>query len=215
MAPMQIDFVSDVVCPWCFIGLARLDEALTKAGIPRDVLSFHPFQLDPSTPPEGADLRERLRAKYGVDPEVMFGRVEAAAKEAGLCIDFGKVRRHPNTLKAHTLIGAALDVGKQYEVARALFEAHFLEGQDIGDTNVLAAVASRSGVEAERATAIVSDEAALAKTRAEARAFAEQGIGGVPFILFEGRFAVSGAQPPEVFAHAIERAKSLPLDGRA
>lgn len=205
---MKIDFVSDVICPWCYIGLARLDQALDLAGIDRAVVAFHPFQLDPTTPPEGADLRERLRTKYGADPEKMFERVVAAARESGIDLDFSKVRRTPNTLKAHVLIGAAAARGTQRDVARALFAAYFREGLDVGDDDVLVGVATRNGFGAEEAAAILGDAELRSATQALARSFAQQGIGGVPFIVFDERVAVSGAQPPAVFAEAIRRAKA-------
>src|SRR4051794_23431524 len=105
--PHTIDFVSDVICPWCFIGLQRLEQALAQEPASEaPTIAFHPFQLDPTTPPGGADLRERLAAKYGIEPGTMFGRVEAAARESGIPLDFEKIRRTPNTLKAHALIGA-------------------------------------------------------------------------------------------------------------
>lgn len=202
---MKIDFVSDVICPWCFIGLARLEQALSERASDAEIV-FHPFQLDPSTPPEGADLRERLRAKYGVDPERMFARVTAAAKESGIAIDFRKVRRTPNTLKAHALIGAAEDARSQHRLARALFEAYFQEGLDVGDEDVLTDAAEKAGMARGRAAAVLADPAALERAQNEARALSAQGIGGVPFVVFDGKVAVSGAQPPEVFTRAMSRA---------
>src|SRR5580658_347341 len=118
---LSIDIVSDVICPWCFIGARRLDQALASLTEPITAeVSFHPFLLDPKTPPEGADLRERLRAKYGVDPERMFARVEAAARESGIPLDFSKVRRTPSTVAAHTLLDAAYPKGTQHALAGAL-----------------------------------------------------------------------------------------------
>lgn len=205
MGVLAVDFVSDVICPWCFIGFTRLEQALE--GQEADV-TLRPFQLDPSTPPEGADLRERLRAKYGVDPEQMFGRVEAAAREAGIALDFAKVRRTPNTLKAHVLMGAAKAKGTQRALAKALFGAYFLTGEDIGDDAVLTKLATAHGFTEEEAAAVLADERARAATQDEAAELSAQGIRGVPFTIFEQKLAVSGAQPLEVFQQAIARART-------
>ncbi len=207
-SPLTIDFVSDVVCPWCFIGFTRLEQALAKTGEESAQVTLRPFQLDPSTPPEGADLRERLASKYGMDPEKMFGRVEAAARESGIPLDFAKVRRTPNTLKAHVLLSAAIEKGTQRALARALFGAYFLEGLDIGETSVLVGLAVQHGFTTEQAEAVFADAKALQQTTDEARDLAAQGISGVPFTVFDGKLAVSGAQPVEAFQGAITEARS-------
>jgi predicted DsbA family dithiol-disulfide isomerase len=157
---LAIDIVSDVICPWCFIGSRRLEQALEPApdGVAVDV-TYRPFLLDPSTPKEGADLRDRLRAKYGVDPDKMFASVEAAARSSGIPLDFSKVRRTPSTIAAHTLLRHAIPKGTQAALARALFEGYFLEGRDIGDADVLAAIAGGHGFEADEAIRLVRDEA--------------------------------------------------------
>lgn len=203
--PVSVDIVSDVVCPFCFIGMKRVEDALAAEGIADAEVTFHPFLLDPSTPPEGVDLRASLRAKYGGDPEAMFGRVEAMAKESGIPLDFAKVRLHPNTIKAHTLLRHAKERGTQHALARALFEAHFLDGKDIGSDDVLVSLATRHGYdEAEARKLLASPEEAKA-TRAEAQEAAQQGIRGVPFVILGGKLAVSGAQPVEAFRGAIAR----------
>jgi len=206
--PPTIDFISDVICPWCFIGLQRLENALAEEGLKDAPIVFHPFQLDPDTPPEGADLRERLASKFGGDPTPMFARVEEAARESGIALDFAKVRRTPNTLKAHVLIGHALEKGTQRRLARALFEAYFLEGKDIGVDAVLADIAAAHGFERAEAEKLLGDQAALDDTRAEAAAVSRQGIRGVPFAILGGKLAVSGAQPTDVFRDVIRRAKT-------
>jgi predicted DsbA family dithiol-disulfide isomerase len=205
--PLAIDVVSDVICPWCFIGSRRLDQALASFPEPPEVaVTYHPFLLDPSIPKEGADLRERLRKKYGADPDQMFARVEAAAKSTGIPLDFSNVRRTPNTIAAHTLLRHALAKGTQRALATALFEAYFLEGRDIGDPEALGAVAAAHGFEAGEAVRLARDDAERAKTAAEAREAAQSGIQGVPFFVFGGRYAVSGAQAADVLKGAIERA---------
>ncbi len=207
MKQLDIDIVSDVICPWCFIGSRRLEQALAPPPEGVEVgVTYRPFLLDPSTPKEGADLRERLRAKYGADPEKMFGNVEAAARSSGIPLDFSKVRRTPSTIAAHTLLRHAIDKGTQAALARALFEGYFLEGRDIGDADVLAAIAGAHGFEADEAIRIVRDEGELARTREEAGEAAASGVRGVPFFVLGGRLAVSGAQSVEVLRGAIGRA---------
>lgn len=207
MKELAIDIVSDVICPWCFIGSRRLEQALEPApdGVAVDV-TYRPFLLDPSTPKEGADLRDRLRAKYGVDPDKMFASVEAAARSSGIPLDFSKVRRTPSTIAAHTLLRHAISKGTQAALARALFEGYFLEGRDIGDADVLAAIAGGHGFEADEAIRLVRDEAELGKTVEEAGEAAASGVRGVPFFVLGGRLAVSGAQSADVLRGAIAKA---------
>jgi predicted DsbA family dithiol-disulfide isomerase len=207
MTAISIDIVSDVICPWCFIGARRLDLALASVapGIDGDV-TYRPFLLDPSTPPEGVDLRARLRAKYGTDPERMFANVEAAARSSGIPLDFAKVRRTPSTVAAHTLLRHAAGKGTQRGLAGALFEAHFLEARDIGNPDVLAALAGAHGFEADEARELLRDEQELSRTRDEALEAAARGVRGVPFFVFAGRFGVSGAQPTETLRAAIAQA---------
>jgi predicted DsbA family dithiol-disulfide isomerase len=204
---ISIDIVSDVICPWCFIGARRLDQAIASLTEPLATeVSFHPFLLDPTTPPEGADLRARLRAKYGVDPEGMFARVEAAAHASGIPLDFRKVRRTPSTVAAHSVLREARAKGTQRALAGALFDAYFLEGRDIGDPGTLASIAAAHGFAEEEVLALVRSPEALAQTRADAQSAAAQGVTGVPFFVFGGAVAVSGAQSADVLRGAIEEA---------
>ena len=180
--------MSDFVCPWCFIGTRRLEQAL--AGKEAEV-AYRPFLLDPRIPAEGVDLRENLRKKFGRDPEGMFGRVEAAARETGIPLDFAKVRRYPSTVHAHALVRRTKD---PRVLANALFEAYFLQGRDIGSPEVLAELAGGSAA---------VEESELEVVRQEAREASQEGITGVPFFVFDGKIAVSGAQPQEVFRKAL------------
>lgn len=202
----SIDFVSDVICPWCFIGLRRLEAALAEEGAASTPIAFHPYQLDPSTPPEGVDLRERLAKKFGADPEPMFRRVEQAARESGIPLDYTKLHRTPNTLKAHTLITHAQDKGTQHALASAIFEAYFLEGKDLTNDAVLVEVAASHGFDRAEAEALLANTKALDLTRAEAEEMSRQGVRGVPFTIFGGKLAVSGAQPVDAFRQVLRRA---------
>ena len=215
MSALTIDVISDIVCPWCFIGARRLDQALASlpAAIEATVV-YRPFLLDPSTPPEGEDLRERIGRKLGMDPERMFGRVEEAARESGIPLDFSRVRRAVATTRAHVLLRHAIEKGTQRALAGALFEGYFLEGRDVGRVDVLAAIAAGHGFAADEVESLLLDPAELARTVDEAGAVAAQGVQGVPYFVFRRRFALSGAQTPEVFRAAIARALA-PEDGRA
>jgi len=208
--PLRVDVISDVVCPWCLIGTVRLEQALAQAGMTDAEVRFHPFLLDPTTPPEGVDLRDRLRRKYRLEPDTMFGRVEDAARQSGIPLDFSKVRWSVNTVRAHTLLRHAAARGTQRALARALFEAYFLEGKDIGDPRVLTALGAAHGLAENQVRALLDDEAELEATRVEAAVPARNGVAGVPFFVFGGRVALSGAQSVETFLRAIARARQAP-----
>lgn len=206
---IDVEVVSDVVCPWCFLGEHRLDQALERwrAAHPDASVRVHfsPFLLDPTVPDEGVDLRERLAAKYRVEPAAMFDRVEQAAASSGLVIDFEKVRIYPSTLRAHTLLRAAEPRGTQLALARALFRANFQEGLDVGDVEVLARLGQEHGFTADEVRAVVTDAGELDATRAAIRFQSQRGVTGVPFFVFQGRYAVSGAQSVEVFGTVLDR----------
>jgi predicted DsbA family dithiol-disulfide isomerase len=207
MKKVSITVVSDVVCPFCLIGAARLDAALAEV---KDQVSaevrYVPFLLAPDTPKEGVDLRDSLRKKYGGDPERMFGNVEAMAREVGVNLDFSKVRRSVNTVRAHVLLVHAEEKGTQKALAMALFRAYFLEGLDVNDDAVLLRLATANGFDEEEAKALLANEEEAREVREIAASMAQQGISGVPFFVFADKYAISGAQPLSVFKQAIERA---------
>jgi predicted DsbA family dithiol-disulfide isomerase len=201
---LKIDVFTDVVCPWCLVGSARLDTAL--AALPDDievVVENHPFYLDPSVPPEGVDVGEMLRAKYGKDPREMWVRVEGEAQKAGIELDLSKQPRMFNTAKAHTITRLAKPLGIQHELANAIAEAYFLEHRQINDDNVLADIAVTFGYDRGDALDAMNDENELAITEQLATDAAQQGIRGVPFFIFGEKYALSGAQPAEVFDKAL------------
>jgi predicted DsbA family dithiol-disulfide isomerase len=206
MKNLDVTIVSDVICPWCFIGTRRLGQVLGAMDDVAPRLRYRAFLLDADVPPEGADLRERLRRKYGVDPEGMFRRIEEAARDTGITLDFSRITRTPNTVAAHTLLRHAVDKGTQPALSEALFAAYFLDGQDIGEAGVLAAIAVAHGFTHDEALRLAGDAAELAATRMEAEEAAQAGVRGVPFFVFANRLALSGAQPSHVFREAIARA---------
>jgi predicted DsbA family dithiol-disulfide isomerase len=206
MTNLELDVVSDLICPWCFIGATRIQQALAQLPDVQATLVYHPFLLDPTVPPEGIDLRERLRKKYGRDPEGMFDRVEAAARESGIPIDYTRIQRTPNTIAGHTLMRHAGAHGTQGALAMALFNAYFLEGKDIGKVDVLTEIAAAHGFTEDEARSIATDPSELARTRTEAATWAREGVSGVPFTIVGKKVALSGAQPVDVFVEAMRRA---------
>lgn len=208
MKVLTIDVVSDVVCPWCLIGITRLERALEAFPDLRPDLRLHPYLLDPSAPDEGVDLRAYLRAKYGRDPEGMFATVEAAARETDIPLDFSIVRRGVPTARAHVLLRHARSRGTQWALGKALLEAYFLVGEDVSRIEVLTRLARAHGFEGEEAYALLRDETELRGVRDESARLSAQGIDGVPFFLFAGSLGVSGAQRVETFERIIARALS-------
>ena len=206
---LKVDLFTDIVCPWCLVGAARLDQAIAR--LPADVsvdVENHPFYLDPNTPAEGVDVGEMLRAKYGRDPKELWARVEEQAQAAGIALDLSQHPRSFPTQKPHTLIRLARDKGTQHALANAITRAYFLEHRQVNDDAVLVEIATGYGFSREEALAVIADGAALAVTHELAVSAAQQGIQGVPFFVFDQRFALSGAQPDAMF----DRAFSLALD---
>jgi predicted DsbA family dithiol-disulfide isomerase len=204
---IKVDLFADVVCPWCLIGAARLDKAIAE--LPDDIrvdVENHPFYLDPNTPPEGYDVGTMLRERYGREPQAIWARAEAEAKKAGIDLDLSKQPRTFRTAKAHTIVRLAREKGTQHAFANAIAGAYFLGHQPVNEDEVLAEIASRFGFTREEALSDMHDAKELAVSHQLAVSAAEQGIQGVPFFVFDGRFALSGAQPQEVFKLAFEKA---------
>ena len=206
---LKIDVFTDVVCPWCLVGSARLDKAIGE--LPDDVtveIENHPFYLDPNVPREGVVVADMLREKYGRDPKEMWARVEGEAAKAGIALDLSQQPKMFATAKAHTLTRLAKPLGTQHELANAIAAAYFLDHRQIHDDEVLADLAVAHGFERDEALRLVNDAEELATTEAIARDAAAQGISGVPFFVFGNNYALSGAQPQEVFGMALEKTLS-------
>jgi predicted DsbA family dithiol-disulfide isomerase len=203
---VNIQIFSDVVCPWCFIGTVRLDRVLADMGVEARV-SYRPFMLDPDTPPEGFNVPESLRRKYGVDPRQLWERAEASARESGLALDLSKQAMSYPTARAHTLLRHAAGRGTQRALAHALFAAYFQEARNIHDPQVLAEVAAPHGFAADEVAALVLDEAELTASREAAEEAVAMGVRGAPFFVFDDKLALSGAQPEAIFRQAIEQAR--------
>ena len=207
---LAVDVYVDVVCPWCFVGSERLERVLGDPALAGATVTYHPFMLDPATPPEGIDVPAMLQRKYGVDPRQLWARVEEQARDAGIELDLSRQRLQYPTVRAHTLIRHAHAKGTQRALVRALFRANFIDAWDIGDATVLAEVAAGHGFSIDEAVALVNDEAQLRLTRRAVEAAAQMGIDGVPFFVFNQRLAVGGAQPEAVLREAIAQAQALP-----
>jgi predicted DsbA family dithiol-disulfide isomerase len=206
-----IDVVSDVVCPWCYIGKRRLEAALDAGDQPAPPIRWHPFQLNPDIPAGGVDRRTYLEDKFG-GPErarEIYARVEAAGREVGIEFNFERIARQPNTLDAHRLIAWAQsdDFANIDRLVERLFRAYFEEGIDIGDVDELARLASEAGYDMAAARVHLASAAGRAEVAAADERTKSMGIGGVPFFIFNQRVAVSGAQPPEVLRDALAQSE--------
>ncbi|HXL71375.1 MAG TPA: DsbA family oxidoreductase [Rhizomicrobium sp.] len=208
---MQIDFISDTVCPWCFIGKRRLARAIAmRPNIAFDV-RFRPYRLDPTVPKGGMDRDAYMTAKFGKNGGISEAQRVIAAEGAkeGIEFDFAAIRRMPNTLDSHRLIRWAELTGVQDDVVERLFAAYFENGQDIGDIRVLADIADLSGMEgAQIADRLESDQDAALVER-EDRLAHEMGVTGVPAMIFANKVAASGAREPEVLAMVIDKALEM------
>lgn len=203
---IKIDVFTDVVCPWCLIGSVRLDKAI--AALPADVtveVENHPFYLDPNTPEEGVVVADMLKEKYGREPSEMWARPEAEARKSGVVLDLSKQPRMFPTAKAHTIARLAKSKGTQHALANAIAEAYFLEQKQINDDDVLADIAVKYGFDRSEALRVINVPEELAITEQLAISAAQQGINGVPFFIFDEKFAMSGAQPEEVFKRAFDQ----------
>ncbi len=204
MRELQIDVFEDPACPWCLVGLKRLDNAVAALADDVEVsIVHHPFLLDPEASEQGEDIVEVLTRKYGQPPFDAWDRLEAEAKTAGLDLDMRKQKMRAWSQPALTLIAAAAETGTQHELAVALGRANYLEARNIADLDVLADIGSRHGFTETEARAIAGDRARYDTIVAMAQDAARHGISGVPFFIFAGKYALSGAQPQEVFAEAF------------
>jgi predicted DsbA family dithiol-disulfide isomerase len=212
---VKIDIVSDVVCPWCFIGKRHLEEALARWAAESPVaieVEWQPYELNPDLPPEGADRKSYLENKFG-GPEratQIYDRVRAAGRTAGIAFEFDRIVRQPNTLAAHRLISAAPPGDAQTALVERLFRGYFLEGADLTRHDVLVGLAGEAGMPTPEAEAALRDEARERHVRAAEFHAQRMGVSGVPFFIVDRRFALSGAQPPDVILGALRHAASAP-----
>jgi predicted DsbA family dithiol-disulfide isomerase len=212
--PLFVDVVSDVVCPWCYIGKRKLETALARLRAAEPGLAptvrWHPFELNPDLPVEGIPRAAYLENKFGGKARAaeIYARVRAGGAEVDIAFDFDRIARQPNTREAHRLIAWAQQRGEAGALVERLFRAYFIEGRWIGERNELAALAADSGLPGDEARAVLASDLYRAEVEAEYREAQEAGITGVPFFIFNSRTAVSGAHDPDVLLEAIAAARA-------
>jgi len=202
----RIDVVSDVVCPWCFVGKRRLEQALALApDVPASIF-WRPFQLDGTIPKGGIPREEYLNRKFGPNrAKDMYARLEKLGEEVGIPFAFEKIKVSPNTLDAHRLLRWAQTVGTQSAVKERLLTLFFIEGEDIGDRDLLAEVGAQNGLERAVVERLLAGSADEEEVREEIATAQRMGINGVPFYIFNNKVGASGAQPPEVLLQGIRQ----------
>jgi predicted DsbA family dithiol-disulfide isomerase len=207
--PLTIDFISDVVCPWCVIGLRELETALDRLKAEADpVFRFQPFELNPTMPPQGQKVAEHIQEKYGSTPDqAMAGRsmIKNRADQVGFTMNTSGESRIYNTFDAHRLLHWAGLKGKQIELKRALFDAYFTKQLNVSDREVLVATAEAAGLDAAEAREVLESGRYGEHVRAAEQAWHQSGIGSVPSIVINERYMISGGQPAEVFEKALRR----------
>ena len=210
--PLRIDIVSDVVCPWCIIGLKQVEQALTLVG--QDIAAetyWHPFELNPNMPPEGEDTAEHIARKYGSTPEQSRAnrqRLSDIGDSVGFAFNYGEGMRIYNTFNAHkllTIFGSERGWRAQTLLKMALFTAYFQDRRDVSDTEVLCDIAEAQGMDRAVAFAWINDAALTETVRAEMEHWTDQNITGVPAIIFDQKYMVPGAQSAETFADVINK----------
>lgn len=214
---MHVEIYSDMVCPWCFIGKRRWEQAIETAGYANHVqATWRPFQLNPTMPKSGMDRRTYLEAKFG-GPEARRAIEERLAKAGepdGIAFAFDRIARTPNTFEAHRLMWFAQQHKKQDDLAEGLFHAYFSEGCDIGDGQTLVDIAVAIGLDRETTRQFLASDQGVEEVRAEEAAGHRLGIRAVPYFVLNGTYAISGAQPPDIFVSALQKAEVDRTEGK-
>ena len=213
---VSVDIVSDIVCPWCWLGKQYFDAAVKSSGRKIEV-TWRPYILDPTVPSEGAPYAAYMKKKFGDAPDNRFTamreHLEAAAPDAGITFRFSELTVRPNTLRAHMLVrwaqGQELALGSAAK--QALFKAYFEDLQDIGDIEVLTGLSKTIGLDPDIVKALLEDNRDADKVNEEIDFFRNLGVSGVPTFIYNGQFAVTGAQPKSVHLDAIKQAAALPV----
>ncbi|MGZ9709783.1 DsbA family oxidoreductase [Glaciimonas sp. GNP009] len=205
--PIKIDFVSDVSCPWCVIGLNSLQEAITRIGDEIAVdIHFQPFELNPKMPAQGQDINEHLTEKYGSTPEQReqsANMIRERGAQGGFVFNMDKRSRIYNTFDAHRLLHWAELEGKQMALKRALFTAYFTDGKNPGDHQVLIALAETVGLDGDKAREILSSDTFATEVQAQERLYLDNGIHSVPAVIINDRFLIQGGQPADEFERVL------------
>ena len=203
---IKLDILSDPICPWCYIGKAHLDRALSARPDHRFSIEWHPFQLNPDMPEGGMDRREYLETKFGGRARAVqvYGQIEDAAIAAGLKINFSGIKRTPNTIDAHRLIHWAGLEGRQTAAVSRLFKAYFEEGQDIGDHGILVEIADGIGLDKALTERLLSSEADLEDVRTRDAHARARGVTGVPTFVIANQHVLPGSQQSELWLQVID-----------
>lgn len=206
---MQIDVISDTVCPWCFIGKRRLDRAIAQRPELALEVNWRPYQLDPNVPKEGVDRRAYFRAKFGDGERVkgMSETLQAYGAELGIAFAFDKAEKRPNTIDSHRLIRWASSVGVQDAVVEALFSAYFEQGRDIGDAAVLIDIAAACGMDGELVEELLASDADVELTLRESGLAGQMGVQGVPAFVLLGKYMLVGAQDTEALVRVFDKVR--------
>jgi len=207
--PMRIDFVSDVSCPWCIIGLRGLEEALARTVDVIDAdIHFQPFELNPDMPPAGQNIVEHITQKYGSTAEQSGGNremIRARAADLGFTMAMSDQSRIYNTFDAHRLLHWAEQEGRQAAVKHALFEAYFTQGKSPADHDVLIAAAENAGLDGNAAREVLASGRFAKEVREAEQLWRSRGIDAVPAVVIDGRYLISGGQPAEAFEQALRQ----------
>ena len=204
-----LEIISDVVCPWCYIGKHRLEQGLQQLDDVVELdIRWRPFELNPNLPPAGMDRASYCEAKFGsaARAKKIYDNIATNARADGLPIDVDRINRTPNTRAAHRLIECARTLGLQDALVDALFKAYFVDGGDVGDTNLLLALAVNVGIDGEAAVSALNNLEADADIEAQEQRAEAMGVHGVPAFVYNGRLLFAGAQTPETIALSIKRA---------
>ena len=206
---IKLDILSDPICPWCYIGKARLERAMEAEPDHPFAIEWHPFQLNPDMPEEGMDRREYLETKFGGKENAIrvYGEIAKHAEEEGLEIDFAAIKRTPNTVDAHRLIHWAGIEGKQNAIVNALFKAYFKEGRDIGDHEVLCDVADSAGLDAALVGKLLKSDSDADSIRERDGHSRQMGVNSVPTFIVDNQHAVPGAQASDLWIKVIREMK--------
>ncbi len=208
---IRIDVVSDVVCPWCYIGKRRLEKAIEDTQLSNNVqvkyieITYRAYQLDPSVPNEGIDFQTYMENRFGSNFTSKFHQVEQAAQTEGLNFDFLSIPKAINTFTLHRILTIALKDGIQAEVKEAFMKAYFVDKQDLTQENILVKLLEKYDWTAEKTLKIINSDIATDEVKEEMNYYRQLGVTGVPFFIFNQKYTVSGAQPAEVFMEILEK----------
>jgi len=207
MKRVVIDVVSDVVCPWCYLGKHRIEAALALRPDVETEIHWRPYFLDPRVPREGMARVDYLSRKFGSDERIRpaHERLSRLGREEGIEFHFERITWQPNTLDAHRLIGWAEEAGRAGAIVEKIFSLFFTEGADLSKRETLLLAAQAGGLDVESVRRDLAGERDVAAVEKAATSAAERGISGVPFFIFNNRFAVAGAQPPDMLAEAMDK----------